>query len=192
MEKTNKKQTNKRTTDTERNEKTFFKYDLIQIREQHGDREAWARVQEQGEESPLISSPLARSPHLITQSMGQVKGSWIPWHIWMPELPTERVLAVGRGREQLVGWPHGKVTGLGGGRRPAGWLLPAVFVGVSAPPQEAGILISRTTSDAEGIEEQVFSGTKPCKWINRCWLLPGRGVLCVDIVFCLLLSSISG
>lgn len=70
-----------RTTDTERNEKTFFKYDLIQIREKHGDREAWAGVQEQGEGSPLISSPLARSPHLITQSMGQVKGSWIPWHI---------------------------------------------------------------------------------------------------------------
>lgn len=51
-----------RTTDTERNEKTFFKYDLIQIREKHGDREAWAGVQEQGEGSPLISSPLARSP----------------------------------------------------------------------------------------------------------------------------------
>lgn len=66
---------------------------------------------------------------------------------------------------------------------PPGWPPPAVFVGISAPPWEAGILVSRTTSDAEGIEEQVFSGTKPCKWINRCWLLPDRGVLYVDIVF---------
>ena len=48
-----------RTTDTDRNEKTFFKYDLIQIREQHRDREAWAGIQEPGEGSPLISPPLA-------------------------------------------------------------------------------------------------------------------------------------
>ena len=56
-----------RTTDTERNEKTIFKYDLIQIREQHRDREAWAGIQEWGDGSPLISPPLAWSPHLITQ-----------------------------------------------------------------------------------------------------------------------------
>lgn len=79
-----------------------------------------------------------------------------------------------------------KVQGWEEEKGQAGWLLPAVFVGVSAPLWEAGILVSRTTSDAWGIEEQVFSRTKPCKWINRCWLLPGRGVLCVDIVFCLL------
>ena len=116
-----------RTTDTERNEKTFFKYDLIQIREQHRDREAWAGIQEPGEGSPLISPPLAWSPHLITQSMGQVKGSWIPWHIWMPGLPTEWVLAVGRGREQCVGWPH-QQSYRAGTREEASWVTSASCV----------------------------------------------------------------
>lgn len=64
----------------ERTEKIFFKCDLVQIWDSTvRDREAWAGVQEENEGYPLISPPLAWSPNLITQSMGQVKCGWNPW-----------------------------------------------------------------------------------------------------------------
>lgn len=82
----------------------------------------------------------------------------------MPGIPTKQVSAMGRGKGAAWGLALlAKVQGGEEERGPSGWLLPAVFVGVSAPPWEAGILVSRTTSDAWGIEKQVFSGTKACK-----------------------------
>lgn len=67
------------------------------------------------------------------------------------------------GERSLWVGPHQQGTGLRGGEKASEGTLPAVFVGVSAPPWEAGILVLRTTSDAWGQEAQVLLGTKPCK-----------------------------
>lgn len=103
--------------------------------------------------------------HLITQSVGQGECG-----------RTRNSNARDGGKVGLrCGQREGAACGLASqqrdraGRRREGPLADfcQLFVG-AAPPWEAGILVSRTTRDARGIEEQVLSGSKPGKWINRC------------------------
>lgn len=79
-------------------------------------------------------------------------------------------------RGSCISLANSESPGQVGGGRPDGGSLPAVCARASVLLWDAGILASRTMTEALGMEEQVFLGANFAKHEQVCiTLLPGRG-----------------